>query len=89
MTRSLILAAHGEFARSVGLAAGGAAMVVAAGLTSLVLGILGVVMMMGRPAGARRAQNAARVSVLAIAAGTAGVWFGAWAVQLVRALRHG
>jgi hypothetical protein len=88
MTRSLILAAHGEFAHSVRLAAGGTAMVLGAGLASLALGILGVTMLRGRTAGAGRMQNVARVSVLAIAAGTAGVWLGAWAVQVVRALRH-
>ena len=88
MTRSLILAAHGELARSAGVAAGGAAVVLGAGLASLLLGILGVKMLMGRTVAVRKAQNAARVGVLALAAGTAGVWLGGWAVQVVRALRH-
>jgi hypothetical protein len=89
MTRSLILAAHGELARSVSLAAGGAAVVLGAGFASLALGILGVTMLRGRMEEVRKIQNAARVSVLALAAGAGGVWLGAWAVQVIRALRHG
>jgi len=84
----MILAAHGEFARSARLAAGGAATVVGTGLASLMLGILGVTMLRGRAEEVRRVKSLAQVSVLAIATGTAGVWLGAWAVQAIRALRH-
>lgn len=64
-------------------------MVLAAALAGLVLAVLGVTMMGGRPAGIRRMQNAARVTVLALAAATAGVWLGAWAFQVARILRQG
>ena len=89
MTRSLILAAHGEFARSAKVAAGGTAMVLATALAGLMLGILGVTMLSGRPARTRRVQTALRETVLASACLTAGVWFGGWAVAVARSLRHG
>jgi hypothetical protein len=86
MTRSLILAAHGEFARSVRLAPGGAAMVLAAVVVSLMLGALGAAMLWGRASVIRALQTAARVTVLAGAALSASVWLGGWAVQVVRNL---
>ncbi len=89
MTRSLILAAHGEFTRSVSIAAGGAAMVPAAALASVMLGILGVTMLSGRAAASRKMQTALRTATLAAACLTAGVWFGAWAVAVARSLRPG
>ena len=89
MTRSLILAAHGEFARSARLAVGGVAMVFAAAATSLMLGILGATMLIGRPAGVRRMQDALRIAVLASASLTAGVWIGGWAVEVARSVRRG
>lgn len=89
MTRSLILAAHGELARSVKVAAGGTAMVLETLVASLMLGILGVMMLKGQSAEARRMQTSLRVTVLALTSLTAGVWIGAWAVAVTRSLKHG
>jgi hypothetical protein len=87
MTRSLILAAHGEFARSLRLAPGGAAMVLATLATSLMLAALGAGMLWGRPSAIRKLQAALRVTVLACAGLSASVWLGGWAVQVVHSLR--
>ena len=87
MTRSLILAAHGEIVRSLRLAPGGAAMVLAAVATSLVLGALGVGMLWGRPSTVCRLHAALRATVLACAGLSATIWLGGWAVQVARILR--
>lgn len=89
MTRSLILAAHGEFTRAASVAPGGAAMVLASALASALLALLGVTMLSGRTEAIRRTQTATRVGVLTAAAATAGIWFAGWAWQVVHALRHG
>jgi hypothetical protein len=81
------LAAHGEFARSLRLAPGGAAMVLAAVATSLMLAALGVWMLWGRPSAIRKLQTALRVTVLASAGLSASVWLGGWAIQIVHSLR--
>jgi hypothetical protein len=86
MTRSLILASHGEFARSMRLAPGGLATVVASVATSLMLAALGAGMLWGRPSAVRRLQAASRVSVLACAGLSAAIWLGGWAIQVVHCL---
>jgi hypothetical protein len=86
MTRSLILAAHGEFARSMRLAPGGLAMVLASVATSLMLGALGAAMLWGQPSAVRRLQAASRVTVLACAGLSAAIWLGGWAIQVVHCL---
>lgn len=87
MTRSLILAAHGEFVRSVRLAPGGVAMVLATIAASLMLGALGVVMLWGQPCAIRRLQAALRVTILTSAGLSAIVWLGGWAFEVMRILR--
>lgn len=86
MTRSLILAAHGEFARSFHLAPGGAAMVPAALLTGLMLGAFGAVMLWGRPSAVRRLREALRITVLACAGLSATIWLGGWATEVAHGL---
>jgi hypothetical protein len=86
MTRSLILAAHGEFVRSAQLAPGGAAMVLAALITTPMLGALGAAMLWGRAAAVRTSQTALRWTVLACAALSASVWLGGWAIQVLKSL---
>jgi hypothetical protein len=87
MTRSLILAAHGELARSMRLAPGGAAMVLASVATSLMLAALGVGMLSGRPSSVRRLQAASHLTVLACAGLSAAIWLGGWVIQVVQSLR--
>ena len=86
MTRSLILAAHGEFVRSWRLAPGGAATVPTAVMVSLLLGALGAAMLWGRASFVRTLQSALRVAVIASAALSASIWLGGWAVAVVRSL---
>ena len=86
MTRSLILAAHGEFARSMRLAPGGLAMVVATLATSVMLAALGAGMLWGRPSTVRKLQAALCATVLACAGLSAFVWLGGWAIQVMRSL---
>lgn len=86
MTRSLILAAHGEYARSLRLAPGGAALVPAALLTGLMLGAFGTAMSWGRPSATRRLREALRITVVACAGLSASVWLGGWAVEVARGL---
>ena len=87
MTRSLILAAHGEFARSLRLAPGGLATVLASAATSLMLGALGAAMLWGQTSAVRKLQAALRATVLACAGVSASVWLGGWMVQVVQGLR--
>jgi hypothetical protein len=87
MTRSLILAAHGEFALSWRLAPGGVAMILASIVASLMLGAFGVVLLCGRLSTVRWFQTALRVTVLACAGLSASVWLGGWAVEVVRSFR--
>lgn len=87
MTRSLILAAHGELARSMRLAPGGVAMVLASVATSLMLAALGVGMLSGRPSSVRRLQAASHVTVLACAGLSTAIWLGGWVIQVVQSLR--
>lgn len=86
MTRSLILAAHGEFGRSWRLAPGGAATLLASIVAGLMLGAFGVAQFWGRPSIVRWFQTALRVTVLACAGLSASVWLGGWAVEVVRIL---
>jgi len=87
MTRSLILAAHGEFARSWRIAPGGVATILATLVASLMLGALGAAMLSRRPTVISKFQSASRVTVLACAGLSASVWLGGWAVEVVRVLR--
>lgn len=87
MTRSLILAAHGELARSMRLAPGGAAMVLASAATSLMLAALGAGMLWGRPSAIHKLQVASRVTALACAGLSASVWLGGWVIQVVQSLK--
>ena len=88
MTRSLILAAHGEFTRSLKLAAGGAAMVLATALTSLMLGLLGIAMLVGNRVTTARMKTNLRVTVLASAGVVATVWIGGWVYEIARSVAH-
>ncbi len=64
-------------------------MVLAAALASVMLGVFGLAMLSGRPVAARRMETMLRLTILASACLTAGVWFGGWAVEVARSLRHG
>jgi hypothetical protein len=87
MTRSLILAAHGALARSMRLAPGGMATLLAAIVVSLMLVALGVAMLQGRPTTVARLQSALRVTVLTSASLAAIVWLGGWALAVAHVLR--
>lgn len=88
MTRSLILAAHGEFSRSLRLAPGGAAMVIATAVTSLMLGLLGAAMLVGNQVGVGRIKMVLRVTVLGSASLVAAVWMGGWVFEVARSVAH-
>lgn len=88
MTRSLILAAHGEFSRSLRLAPGGAAMVIATAVTSLMLGLLGAAMLVGNQVGIGRIKMVLRVTVLGSASLVAAVWMGGWVFEVARSVAH-
>jgi len=89
MTRSLILAAHGEWIRSLRVAPGGAAAVAMAILDSAVLALLGGMMLWAGSAAIEKARDVARKAVLAGVFLTGGVWFGGWSVALLRSLSRG
>lgn len=87
MTRSLILAAHGEFLRAWQLAPGGLAMVAAAVLSGVALGVFGATMLWGKPRTTERWQRALRVTILMCAGLATMIWLGGWAVAVNASLR--
>ena len=87
MSRSLILSAHGEFARAWRLAPGGPAMVATAALTSLILGALGLAIVSRRPAVVSKVQHASRVAVVAGTIVSTSVWLAGWGFAVMHSLR--
>jgi len=87
MTRSLILAAHGEFLRAWQLAPGGVAMVAAAVLSGVALGLFGATMLWRKPRTTERWQRALWVTILTCAGLATMVWLGGWAVAVNASLR--
>jgi hypothetical protein len=84
ITRSVVLALHGEWWRAWRMSPGGAVLVAGLVAAAMVLLGLGVVEWLGK-AKTGRAEKSLRLAALVYAAGAAAVWLGGWIAQLVAA----
>jgi hypothetical protein len=84
VTRSIVLAIHGEWSRAWHMSPGGVAFV--AGLMAAAAALLGLgaVEWLGS-APIRRAESSLRAAALVYTGGAAAVWLGGWVVQLAAA----
>jgi hypothetical protein len=87
MTRSVILAAHGEFSQAAHFSWGGVALVVGMLIVAVALLTLGAIQFRGDAEAARRASRAFRKFVLTMSASVAVVWAIGWGVAVWRCLR--
>lgn len=87
LTRSVVLALHGEWPRAWHMSPGGAAFVAGLIAAAVALLCLGGIEWLGLVR-TRRAENSLRVAALAYAGGAAVVWLGGWIAQLSAAWPH-
>ena len=84
ITRSVVLALHGQWSRAWHMSPGGVALIGGLVAAAVALLGLGVIEWMGKVR-TRRAENSLRVAALVYAGGAAAVWLGGWMAQLAAA----